>query len=281
MIFLALSMIVSRTALAQTSINWSTAIRYAELVKIAENVEPASDYSATDKQAISAQGYTYLQTVYGSDLTTDATPTAGNIVSYGFLALSSSGELIAILRGTDTILEWIDDAQFYFVSNPIKGSLGFTEEGFTSIYKSLRMGTSSSSETLVNAVKDYLNAEKATTVSGHSLGGALATLLTLDVAHNSKLPTPVVYTYASPHVGDYLFKDDYNDTVATSYRMYNSTDAVPDMPLWPYTSVKTGFKLTPDTSKVSTSIACSHHLTTYLWLMGQQAGVDSDCVVSE
>jgi len=148
------------------------------------------------------------------------------------------------------------------------------------------MGTSSSSETLVNAVKDYLNAEKATTVSGHSLGGALATLLTLDVAHNSKLPTPVVYTYASPRVGDYLFKDDYNDTVATSYRMYNSTDAVPDMPLWPYTSVKTGFKLTPDTSKVSTSIACSHHLTTYLWLMGQQAGVDagaldSDCVVSE
>jgi hypothetical protein len=283
--FIALPAIQPVAASAQSSINWTTAIHYAKLVKIAEGVDPTADYSAADKQSISALGYTYLQTVYGSDLSTDVDPDAGDTVSYGFLARSSSGELVAILRGTDTVLEWIDDAQFYFVSNPISHSDGFTEEGFTAIYKSLRTGKSSSSQTLIKAIKSYLTAGTATsvTVSGHSLGGALANLLTLDIAHNSTLKTPVVYSFASPRVGEYFFKSDYNDTVSSSYRVFNSKDLVPDIPEWPYEQVKDGFKLVANSSQVTSTIACEHHLTTYLWLMGQAAGVDagsldSDCV---
>jgi predicted lipase len=275
--FMALTVILPGSALAQSSINWLTAIQYAKLVNIAEGVSPSSDYTSADKQLISEQGYTFLQPIYGSDLSTDATPDVSDTVSYGYLALSPAGELVAVLRGTDTILEWIDDAQFYFVFNPIPNTYGFTEEGFSGIYRSLRIARSTSSQTAVSSMQGYVSAgtAKSVTIAGHSLGGALATLLALDVARNSKQKSPVIYTYASPRVGEEFFANDFNDTVPTSYRIYNNTDVVPDFPLWPYTSVKTPFELVSNSSQVNTDITCSHHLTTYLWLMGQKAGVNA------
>jgi hypothetical protein len=275
--FMTLTVILPGSVLAQSSINWLTAIQYAKLVNIAEGVSSSSDYTSANKQLISEQGYTFLQPIYGSDLGTDITPDAGDTVSYGYLALSPAGELVAVLRGTDTILEWIDDAQFYFVYTPVPHTYGFTEEGFTAIYKSLRVARSTSSQTVISAIQGYVSAgtAKSVTIAGHSLGGALATLLTIDVARNTNQKSPVVYTYASPRVGDELFANDFNDHVPTRYRIYNNTDVVPDLPLWPYTSVKTPFKLVSNSSQVNTDITCSHHLSTYLWLMGQKAGVNA------
>jgi hypothetical protein len=286
--FTMLAAILPASVQAQSSINWNTAIHYAQLVNIAENVAPSSDYSGADQQLIADQGYTFLQPIYGSDLGTDATPDTGVTVSYGFLAVSPTGELVAVIRGTDSILEWIDDAQFLFVSDPVPHGAGFTEEGFSAIYKSLRLSSSATSPTVIAAIKSYIanGAAKSVTVTGHSLGGALATLLALDVAHNSTQKSPTLYTFASPRLGEIFFASDFKSAVATSYRVYNSTDVVPDVPLWPYTSVHTGFELTPNPSQVDTGIACSHHLTTYLWLMGQEAGVNAgslnpECVASK
>jgi len=285
--FTVLTAILPSSALAQSSINWLTAIHYAQLAHIAEGVAPTSDYTADVQQLIQNQGYTFLQPIYGSDLTTDSHPDGGDTVSYGYLAVSPSGELVAVIRGTDTVLEWIDDAAFFFVDNPVHGGSGFTEEGFTAIYKSLRMSRANNSQTVISAIKSYVNngTAKSITVTGHSLGGALATLLVLDVAHNTAQKSPVLYTYASPRVGEYFFASNFNKALPTKYRIYIDTDVVPDLPLWPYESVKTAFKLDSNPSEVDTGIACSHHLTTYLWLMGQEAGVnagslDADCVPS-
>ncbi len=287
-VFTALTAMVPNSAKAQSSIDWLQAIHYAQLVQIAENVAPTSSYTDDVIELIQAQGYTFLHPIYGSDLGTDATPATGATVSYGFLAVSASGELVAVIRGTDTILEWIDDAEFPFVSDPVNHGKGLTEDGFTTIYKSLRLSPSTSSETVVNAVAGYVNSgtAKSVTITGHSLGGALSTLLALDVALNTAQNSPVLYTYASPRVGDeYLFVPDFNSKVPTSYRVYNNTDVVPDIPFWPYGQVKTPFELISDSNEVDTGIACSHHLTTYLWLMGQEADVDAgpldaDCVPS-
>jgi predicted lipase len=172
--------------------------------------------------------------------------------------------LVAVIRGTDSILEWIDDAQFYFVFNPVPGSRGFTEEGFSAIYKSLRLGRSTTSQTAISSIRGYITAgtAKSVTVTGHSLGAALGTLLALDIARNTPQKSPAIYTFASPRVGEELFASDFNDKVPTKYRVYNNTDVVPDLPLWPFVSVKNGFKLTSHSSQVDTGIACSHHLTT-------------------
>ena len=48
------------------------------------------------------------------------------------------------------------------------------------------------------------------TICGHSVGGALATLLALDVAANTVFNDPAVYTYGSPRTGDSLLASTYD-----------------------------------------------------------------------
>ena len=61
-------------------------------------------------------------------------------MSFGFLAVSNAKELVATIRGTDTILEWLHDGSFLMVSCPVAGAHGFTEDGFAAVYRSLRIG---------------------------------------------------------------------------------------------------------------------------------------------
>jgi triacylglycerol lipase len=112
-------------------INWNTAIQYAKLVKIAESVVPSGSYGQSQIDQIKASGYTYLETIYGDELATDIDPLIGEVVSFGFLAVSDAKELVAAIRGTDTILEWLRDASFLMVPCPVAGANGLTEDGFT------------------------------------------------------------------------------------------------------------------------------------------------------
>jgi hypothetical protein len=271
-------------------INWNTAIQYAGLVKIAESVAPTGSYTPDFITQIKTAGYTFLQTLYGDDLATDMDPHVGDVVTFGFLAVSDSKELVAVIRGTDTILEWLHDASFLMVSSPIPGSHGFTEDGFTAVYRSLRTGQANGTPAAKDAIKGYLDTGAATsvTITGHSLGGALATFLTLDVGLNTSCRTPISYTYASPRSGDHLFAGSYNAAISTTYRVANRQDLVPKLPPiipLPYEHVNTQFELNPPPNKIQSTIPCMHHLTTYLWLMSQLAGVsgysiDADCVAT-
>lgn len=268
------------------SINWDTANKYASLVKIAESVAPSSSYGQSEIDQITMAGYTFLQTMYGDDLATDIDPHIGDVVSFGFLAVSATKELVAAIRGTDTILEWLHDASFLMVPCPITGADGFTEDGFTAIYRSLRIGQASGTLPAKDSIKSYLatGAAASVTVCGHSLGGAVATLLTLDVGLNTSCRALTAYTYASPRVGDHIFVGSYNATVPSSYRIANRQDLVPKLPPilpLPYEHVNTQFELIPPPNKINATIACMHHLTTYLWLMDQQAGTGAYPLNSE
>ncbi len=68
-------------------IDWKTAIAYANLVAITESVPPAGNDTLM-KQKIAALGYTYLQTLYANELATDIDAHLGEVVSFGFLAVS-------------------------------------------------------------------------------------------------------------------------------------------------------------------------------------------------
>jgi len=260
-------------------IDWKIAIHYAVLVKIAESVAPNGSYGATEMNLIKNAGYSFLQTIYGDDLATDIDPHLGDVVTFGFLAVSDAKELVAVIRGTDTLLEWLHDASFLMVPSPIAGSHGFTGDGFTAVYRSLRISKAKGSLSVKDSVKSYLDTATATkvTVCGHSLGGALATLLTLDVGINTSCHTPTAYTYASPRTGDHLFAGSYNATIPFSYRIANRQDLVPKLPPilpLPYEHVNTLYELVPSQNTICSTIPCMHHLTTYLWLMSQLVGVN-------
>jgi len=269
-------------------INWNTAIQYAGLVKIAESVQPTGSYGPNEIGQIKAAGYTFLQTIYGDDLATDMDPHLGDVVTFGFLAVSDAKELVAAIRGTDSILEWLHDASYLMVPCPISGTHGFTEDGFTAVYRSLRIGQANGTPGTKDAMKGYLDTGTAAsvTICGHSLGGALATLLTLDVGLNTSCRTPVSYTYASPRTGEHLFAGSYNAAIPSSYRIANRQDLVPKLPPilpLPYEHVNTQYELNPLPNQINSSIPCMHHLTTYLYLLGQQAGtagyaLDADCL---
>jgi hypothetical protein len=261
-------------------INWTTAIGYANLVAIAESVNPAADYAAADIASIQALGYKFLQTIYGDALATDINPNLGKIVTFGFLAVSAApaNELVAIVRGTETIWDWMHDAAFLMVPSPIAGAHGFTEDGFTAVYRSLRAARDNGSPRAIETIRGYLaNGTAATvTVSGHSLGGSLATLLSLDVAMTTTCKDPLVYTFASPRTGDHFFAGTYNAVVPNCYRVANRQDLVPQLPPYlplPYEHVNTFFELAPPPNAINSSIPCMHHLTTYLWLMARLANV--------
>lgn len=106
-------------------------------------------------------------------------------------------------------------------------------------------------KSIQEAIKEFYESEIAKQnnthiyITGHSLGGALATIAGLDlVASNlgmkegiekEKIVNPIhLYTFASPRVGDNIFADKYNEFINKGhikvYRFANTEDLVTNIP---------------------------------------------------
>ena len=87
-------------------------------------------------------------------------------------------------------------------------------------------------------------------VTGHSLGGALATLFACELGQSASGPGPArdvtvtMYNFGSPRVGDGAFCDAYNALVPDSVRVVNRADLVPTLPaLLGYRHVERGVRV--------------------------------------
>ncbi len=67
-------------------------------------------------------------------------------------------------------------------------------------------------------------------LTGHSLGGSLATFAALHIATQSSFK-PILYTFASPRVGNPDFTNQFATQEIESYRIANSEDIVPTLPI--------------------------------------------------
>uniref|UniRef100_A0A0E0H306 C2 domain-containing protein n=1 Tax=Oryza nivara TaxID=4536 RepID=A0A0E0H306_ORYNI len=71
-------------------------------------------------------------------------------------------------------------------------------------------------------------------VTGHSLGGALATLLALELSSSLMAKSGVIfvtmYNFGSPRVGNRRFAEVYNAKVKDSWRVVNHRDIIPTVP---------------------------------------------------
>ena len=260
---------------------WQSAIAYAQLVNIAFQVDPAAPYSPGVIDQIAQAGYTFIDSLHGNDLASDAHIPFALPVTYGFVARSAAGELVAAIRGTAHtgaagIFEWAHDFSFGTVANPIRGGAGQTEDGFTSVYSSLTLGAGPGAPSAAAAMAGLYaaGAINPITIAGHSLGGALTSLLALDLALNGGIPrAPAAYTFASPSVGLAAdFVPFYSHWVPESYRVFNRNDLVPYLPGGFYGSVGSDWPLSAPFGTISPDPVCQHILDTYLWLLGRQAG---------
>ncbi|MBV8575548.1 MAG: lipase family protein, partial [Acetobacteraceae bacterium] len=225
---------------------------------------------------------------------------------YGFIAQSEQdpGRFVLALRGTQTPEEWWDDfVSLLKVPFSVPGC-GSVAEGFDRIYQTLEIvavptgaaaasavpmslsaagGFSRQVATLVaraSAVRAQSAGDAASvmTVVGHSLGSALATLYTLENAHEDRVRHPLLCTFASPRVGDDAFVAAFSALPLTSWRIVNKPDVVPMLP--PEIG---GFAHVPQEiaydslSTTKLDIGCWHAMATYLSLLDKSRQPDPAC----
>ena len=144
----------------------------------------------------------------------------GNTTVIGFRGSEETG-----------IWDWITDLKFIQQVFPY-GDSGNSQvkvhHGFISAYKSVR-------EAVHQEVKN--SPHQRVICTGHSLGGALATLCALDLQYNFPDKDVSCYTYGSPKVGNSHFKNSYDRRVPKTYRFVNSADTVPSLPPGRYVHV--------------------------------------------
>jgi len=139
----------------------------------------------------------------------------------GFLMTSVNDSILAF-RGTDSFLDWLADANYPQTAFPFLAGAGLAHQGFIKVNQSCRAQVVAAVNQAPSALPLY--------VTGHSLGGALATLAALDIASNTPFTNPVLYSIASPRVGDPSFAECFDAVVATCWRILNTLDLVPLLP---------------------------------------------------
>jgi len=255
--------------------DWTKAIQLAQLVNAAYDV-------FAGKSAVTP-GYDVLATIYANDLATDKNPDGGRsrVIMGLVLQAQGSGNAVVAIRGTVGILEWVQDVRFGLKPFTSVPGAGNTEDGFTDMYLSMTLGQAAGAASVVNSLPSIPWRRPVTSLAicGHSLGGALVTLLALDVAANTAAPfnKPIVYTYASPKTGDPAFVQKYNQLVTGTIRTAIDPDLVPKLPPSPYEHVcdpipLKAFTLIPPKLLVQPNPYCWHILSSYLHLMSLEAG---------
>ena len=133
-----------------------------------------------------------------------------------------AGHAILVCRGTDSVYDWLTDANYAVVLGP-SGTL--VHSGFNRTFKDL-----------LDGMMLFLGQNFPTHIHcvGHSLGGALVTLAADWLSNNGYGVD--LYTFGSPRVGTWDFASNLTNNVGrgNNYRVCHSSDPVSLVPVWPY-----------------------------------------------
>jgi pimeloyl-ACP methyl ester carboxylesterase len=218
----------------------------AQMLTVYEANEPAPSTGTGD-----VGGYTQFSCGFVVQLTlTPTSPGQG----------STQTIVVVALRGTQTWAEWITDS--YGLPAPFAATLfsasglGSVHSGFYDLYTVGQDGavatppldpSNRADGSIASQIAQYvstLNNSLPLYVTGHSLGGALATLCALDIAYNfpASFSQIFMYSLASPRVAAGLSADgidiptlgnqvgllsSYQHYVPNSYRIVNAADIIP------------------------------------------------------
>lgn len=174
-------------------------------------------------------------------------------VPFGFIArrdLNGKPAIFIAFRGTREKAEWIDNIQAKPVNCLDDPNLGKVSYGFQKIFtrsydqldpvtrglnatKDSHLPASEKRGLMATLLETLADSNRCPDgaqvyVAGHSLGGALSTLAALTVARRTRFKEPLLYTFASPRVGDPTFAAQF--AALTVYRIANSEDLVPSVP---------------------------------------------------
>lgn len=259
------------------SMNPATAVTWGPFIQAAE-AQYSSDPSQVSPAAIENMpaGYTLVRTIQ----MTDFLGPEQSRVFYGFVAVGGDPQTAVVaLRGTATNTEWWDDLHWDLVPFTQVPDGGNVAQGFYDIYNTIGTMTPGQQESTSAPGTIAADVAQAATagldpgalplvVCGHSLGGALATLLVADLNANTALK-PQAWTFASPKVGDSVFAARYGGLSTVSWRIYNQVDVVPYFPIDTadnYQPVTAGYAIN-SLGKAKWSLSCAHAMNTYMHVL--------------
>jgi len=150
-------------------------------------------------------------------------------------------EIFIALRGTATLLEWSENFRPNLVSMPepkpdqSDPTRPKVECGFNSLYTTGDQHAPSLAESLVGEISRlvelYAGEELSISVTGHSLGAAIALLAADDIAERVPHAPPVaVFSFGGPRVGNREFADRLDSKGVKVLRVVNSQDVVTKVP---------------------------------------------------
>lgn len=190
----------------------------------------------TLEQAMAFDGLTQSKAVHH-----DASDTRG-------LAAWRTGMLLLAFRGTVSATNAKTDAKAMQTRHPRTHTLGrllpaCVHQGFIAAWETVR---SQVEDIVRTAPVDPIDGSLHVFITGHSLGGALATLAAFDVQQLLTQLQPAekfsitCYTYGAPRVGNHKFAALYKQAVPDTWDVANDQDVVPKSSKWMRIYKRTG-----------------------------------------
>ncbi len=139
-----------------------------------------------------------------------------------------NNSLLIVFRGTDSkrdILTCLNFMQVKMKIDNIKSNYPMVHTGFYNQFKSLKTD-------IDKIIREYQKEDynKEVIFCGHSLGGALATIASLQYGCDFPDLKINCITFGSPRVGNALFVEYFNKVVNISYRFVNKKDPITIIP---------------------------------------------------
>ncbi len=139
---------------------------------------------------------------------------------------TNSDRLYVVFRGSDKSIDWINNFQFRQQIYPYGDGNSEVQfhRGFMMAYFAVR-------QPLLEAMEKFVGQQVI--VTGHSLGGALATIAALDIQYNLGNQRDLdfeVYTYGAPRVGNRAMVTSYNGRLPNTNRFIYGWDVVTRVP---------------------------------------------------
>eukprot|EP00733_Pompholyxophrys_punicea_P000416 Pompholyxophrys_punicea_v1_NODE_114_length_3391_cov_11.826439.p1 type:complete len:789 gc:universal NODE_114_length_3391_cov_11.826439:976-3342(+) len=140
--------------------------------------------------------------------------------------------VVVSFRGTSSVDNAITDIKlrygFFIFRNHNSANLSATAPSFLLLHEGFRNAYLTIQKDVTIAAAHALTHFSATTiyVTGHSLGGALASLFSFDFKLQYPLFEIVCYTFGQPQVGNFRYAQEYNRLVPKTFRVVNDADLV-------------------------------------------------------
>lgn len=156
------------------------------------------------------------------------------------IVIQHENYVVAAFRGTDELVDWLDNVK----ASPTEGPLGNVHSGFynalldiwerqgmwDSIQKLRERGTDDSVAKDKIWLKGLQKPKRSLWLTGHSLGGAMATLAAAWLSER-KIPFSGAYTFGQPRVGDDKFQVAFDTKlIKRFFRFQNNNDIVTRVP---------------------------------------------------